>query len=299
MIDGMSLDQLRAFIAAVDLGSFSAAARRMGRAQSAVSDLIARLEGQMGILLFDRSGRYPRLTKQGVVLLNDARRIITDVDYMRARAKGMGSGIEAELCVVVDAMFPIDAITVAATEFRNSFPATPLRLLVEVLGNSFPPLFQGLANLGIVGPIPSEFHSLTTERLDGVAVIMVAAKNHPLSAWIGQIPRDELLRHTQLVLTDRSSLTEGKEFFVLSPSTWRLADLFVKRSFLLAGLGWGGMPIHTVEADIASGDLVILQIEDFPLTGAIRPMFAAYPTASPPGPAARWLIEYLKSHQQR
>ena len=294
MIDSLSLDQLRAFAEAVDSGSFSAAARRMGRAQSAVSELVARLETQMGVLLFDRSARYPRLTREGTVLLADARRIIADVDFMRARAKGIGSGLEAELSVVIDAMFPIDAITVAAIEFREKFPATPLRLLVEVLGNSFPPLLDGRANLGIVGPIPGDIHLLTTERLKGVRVIMVAARDHPLAEFSGKIPPEELLRHTQLVLTDRSSLTEGKEFFVLSPSTWRLADLFVKRSFLLAGLGWGGMPVHTVAGDVASGALVILEIEDFPIDGAIRPMFAAYSTSSPPGPAGRWLIERLK-----
>ena len=84
----------------------------------------------------------------------------------------------------------------------------------------------------------------------------------------------------------------------MSQSTWRLADIFVKRAFLLAGLGWGGMPRHAVESDLSRGELITLAIQDFPREGLIRPTFAAYPTASPPGPAGRWLIERLK-HSSR
>ena len=70
MLDGVSLDQLRSFLAAVDEGSFSAAARKLRRAQSAVSELVSTLEDQIGVSLFDRSGRYPKLTPQGAVLPN-------------------------------------------------------------------------------------------------------------------------------------------------------------------------------------------------------------------------------------
>ncbi len=74
MIDALTLDQMRIFVAAVDEGSFSAAARKLGRVQSAVSQSIAALEGQLGVALFDRSGKTPRLTPAGVALAKDARR---------------------------------------------------------------------------------------------------------------------------------------------------------------------------------------------------------------------------------
>ena len=59
MLDSVSLDQLRTFIAAVDEGSFSAASRKLRRAQSVVSETVSNLEDQIGVLLFDRSGRSP------------------------------------------------------------------------------------------------------------------------------------------------------------------------------------------------------------------------------------------------
>ncbi|MET4291217.1 DNA-binding transcriptional LysR family regulator [Bradyrhizobium sp. LB8.2] len=294
MLDGVSLDQLRAFIASADEGSFSAAARKLRRAQSVVSELVSGLEGQLGVTLFDRSGRYPALTPEGSVILADARSIASGLDFMKARAKGMSAGLEAELSVVVDVLFPITAITEAAKEFRQKYPGTPLRLYVEALGAAYQPVLDGIAGIGIVGSLPILPPSLTAERLTGVAMGMVATGDHPLASQKGIIPKCELAKHVQLVLTDRSSLSKGREFFVMSPSTWRLADLFAKHAFLLNGLGWGGMPMHVVQADLTAGRLVELQIEDVPPGGMILPMMAVYPTSAPPGPAGRWLIERIK-----
>ncbi|VEB96302.1 HTH-type transcriptional activator AllS [Cedecea lapagei] len=295
MLDGISLDQLRTFIAAVDEGSFSAAARKMYRAQSVISDLIRGLEAQIGVQLFDRSGRYPKLTPEGEVLLADARGIVSRVDFMKARARGMSSGLESELSVVVDVFFPLEAITSAAKAFREQFPGTPLRLFVEALGGGYKPVLNGSAGIGILGSLPDMPASLTGERLTGVSLVMVASPDHPLAQFEGMVPKAELTRHVQLVLTDRSELSKGKEFGVMSPSTWRLGDLLAKHAFLLDGLGWGSMPSHVVERDILEGRLVKLNIEDVPPGGLALPMFGVYPIASPPGPAGRWLIERLKN----
>jgi DNA-binding transcriptional LysR family regulator len=294
MLDGVSLDQLKAFIAAVDEGSFSAGARRLRRAQSAVSELVSNLEGQIGVVLFDRSERYPKLTPAGVVLVADARSVLANVDLLKARAKGISGGLESELSAVVDVLFPIEGIAESAKEFRDRFPRTPLRLYVEALGGAYKPVLDGRCSLGIVGSLPIAPDSMTLERLQAVDMIMVAAREHPLAAVPGVIPKTELAKHVQLVLTDRSDLTVGREFGVMSPLTWRLGDLFAKHAFLLKGLGWGGMPLHAVKQDLLQGRLVKLSIEDLPEEGLILPMSAVYLTAKPPGPAGRWLIERLR-----
>jgi DNA-binding transcriptional LysR family regulator len=294
VLDGVSLDQLRAFIAAVDEGSFSAGARRLNRAQSAVSELVSNLEAQLGVALFDRSERYPKLTAAGVQLVADARSVVANVDLLKARAKGISRGLESELSAVVDVLFPIEAIAESAKEFRDRFPRTPLRLYVEALGGAYQPVIDGRCSLGVVGSLPTAPDSITLERLLGLPMIMVAAREHPLALINGVIPKTELAKHIQLVLTDRSELTVGREFGVMSPLTWRLGDLFAKHAFLLKGLGWGGMPLHAVRQDLVEGRLVKLSIEDMVEQSLVLPMSAAYLTANPPGPAGRWLIERLK-----
>jgi DNA-binding transcriptional LysR family regulator len=294
VLDGVSLDQLRAFIAAVDEGSFSAGARRLHRAQSAVSELVSNLEAQIGVQLFDRTERYPKLTPAGVLLVTDARTVVANVNVLKARAKGISGGLEAELSAVIDVLFPIEAISESALEFRARFPRTPLRLYVETLGGAYQPVIDGRCSLGIVGSLPDAPASMSVEPLPAVDMIMVAARGHPLADIVGVVPKSELEKHVQLVLTDRTELTRGREFGVMSPLTWRLSDLFAKHSFLLKGLGWGGMPLHAVKQDLLDHKLVKLLIADIPEQGLALPMFATYLTSKPPGPAGRWLIERLK-----
>jgi DNA-binding transcriptional LysR family regulator len=294
MLDAVSLDQLRTFIAAVDEGSFSAASRKLLRAQSVVSETIGNLEEQIGVQLFDRSGRYPKLTPAGSVLLGDARSIITNVDMLKARAKGMSAGLEPELSVVIDVFYPIDAVTQVATEFRQKYPGVALRIYVEALGGAIQPVLEGQCSIGVVGSLPVIPDTLTFERLPGIAFLMVAARDHALTSYRGKIPKDILGKHTQIVLTDRSELSSGREFGVMSSATWRLADLFAKHHFLLKGLGWGGMPLHVVRKDIEEGRLSVLPIEDVPPDGLMLSMSAVWQTKSPPGPAGRWFVDRLK-----
>lgn len=298
MLDGISLDQLRTFIAAVDEGSFSAASRRLHRAQSAVSQTLANLEAQLGVSLFDRIGRYPVLTDAGRALLADARTVAVGVDMLKARARGLAEGLEPELSVVVDVMFPIDALTCAVVAFQEAFPATPLRLYVEALGAVVEPVLDGRCAFGVMGSLPDVLPALSREHLFGVGLVVVAAPAHPLASHGGPIPPSVLADHVQLVLTDRSNLTAGREFGVLSSRTWRLADLGAKHAFLRAGLGWGGMPRDAVEADLAAGILVELAIDDAVDQRRTMPMAAIYRTETPPGPAGRWLIERLKRGPQ-
>jgi DNA-binding transcriptional LysR family regulator len=294
MLDGVSLDQLRTFVAAVDEGSFSAAARRLNRVQSAVSSWVSSLEAQIGVVLFDRSGRYPKLTPEGVLLLADARTIVSNVDTLKARAKLLSAGLEAELSVVVDVFFPTAVFSAAAKGFATRFPLTPLRVFVEGLGAGYQPVVEGRCSLGILAPLPLEFPSLASESIGPLSLVTVAAPDHPLASFKRRIPKAALAKHVQLVLTDRSELSAGQDYGVKSASTWRLADLSTKHAFLRDGVGWGNMPRHMVSRDLADGTLVSLDVEDMLVQGVSLTMAAFHRASDPPGPAGRWLIDDLK-----
>ncbi|HEX9432583.1 MAG TPA: LysR family transcriptional regulator [Burkholderiales bacterium] len=295
MLDGVSLDQLRTFIAAADAGSFSAGGRRLRRAQSVVSQTLANLEAQLGVKLFDRSSRSPVLTKQGVALLAEARAVVSGMDVFKARAKGLSDGLEPELSIVVDVVFPIERLTSAVVAFQAAFPAVPLRLYVEALGAVLQPVIDGRCAFGVMGSLPISPEELTREHLLNLRWAFVASPEHPLASFKGPIPTRVLAKHRQLVLTDRSELSQGKDFAVLSTSTWRLADLGAKHAFLRAGLGWGGMPQDAIEDDLADRSLVKIRLQDIPEERHIMQMSAVFRTDKPPGPAGRWLIDRLRS----
>ncbi|VXC53117.1 LysR family transcriptional regulator [Massilia sp. 9I] len=294
MLDGLTMDQLRTFIAAADEGSFSAAGRKLRRAQSVVSHTLANLELQVGFALFDRSGRYPQLTEAGCSLLEQAREAADSMDAFKARARTLAEGLEPELAVAVDVMFPIATLTNAVQAFHRKFPTTPLRLYVEALGAVVQPLLDGRCRIAVVGSLPDIPQGCASEYLTAIPSATVAAPGHPLSKIKGTVSRIEMSKHVQLVLTDRSSLTAGREFGVLSPLVWRLADLGAKHAFLRAGLGWGSMPLHMVADDLADGGLQRLRLKAHPLLGTAFSMNAIWLKDQPPGPAGRWFVDQLK-----
>ena len=294
MLDAMSLDQLRTFIAAADEGSFSAAGRKLRRAQSVVSHTLANLEAQVGLPLFDRSARYPRLTEVGEALLGQARAAVSGMDAFKARARSLSEGLEPELAVAVDVMFPITVLTAAVRDFQLAYPHTPLRLYVEALGAVLEPLMDGRCRLAVVGTLPDIPADCASEFLMAVPAVTVVSPAHPLAAVKGQVPRALSSAYVQLVLTDRSTRTQGRNFAVTSTILWRLADLGAKHAFLRAGLGWGHMPLPMVEEDIARGLLQTIELEPVTGMGGGFSMQAVHRKDAPPGPAARWFVERLK-----
>src|SRR5258706_1530438 len=243
MLEAISLDQLRVFIAAAETGSFSAAGRKVRRAQSLISQTLANLEAQLGVDLFDRTKKYPRLTERGQAMLVEARSVIDRMDELKARAKTMAEGLEPELSAVVDVMYPMAGLTRGVGFFREAYPRTPLLLYVEALGAGAQAVLDGRCRIGVIGSPPLVPSAMDSEPLIQVPLTTVVAPQHALAHIRGVIPMRRALEHVQLVLTDRSTLSEGRTFGVFSPRIWRLADLGAKLEFRRAGFGWGPRPM--------------------------------------------------------
>lgn len=294
MIDALTLYQLRVLVAVAETGGFSAAARRLGRAQSAVSHTIANLEETLRIPLFDRTGWRPRLTEEGSALLADARAVLAKADLLRAHARSLAEGLEAGISIVVDIMFPTRALVDLVAGFRANFPDVALDLRVEALGGVPELVLSGACRLGVQGSLPDVPEELERIPLpEAVVVEPVASPGHPLARRRGPIPDAALGDEVQIVLTDRSRRTEGRDFAVLSERRIRTADLGAKHALLRAGLGWGFMPRELVQEDLAAGRLVVLRLGSRRPETRSMPLYLIHPRGDPPGPAGRWIIARL------
>lgn len=286
-----SFDQLRIFLEVVEEGSFGAAARRMNRAVSAISYGIAQLEQQLAVTLFEREGsRKPVLTEAGEGLLAEARAVADGVDAMLAKARSLHAGLESNVGLVLDVMLPGDVTARVLSDFRELFPTIALNLRIEGLGAVAECLFDEDGQLAIGGPIVGEDPALERQVIGQVELIPVAAPGHPLARE--GVAAGESRKHLQLVLSDRSSRTEGRTFSVLSPLTWRLGDLGAKHSLLREGLGWGNMPRHMIEGDLSDGRLVELDLPEKP--GADYALSALWRRDTRLGPATSWLIDSFR-----
>jgi DNA-binding transcriptional LysR family regulator len=166
-----------------------------------------------------------------------------------------------------------------------------LRLHIGSLGLIPDHVVNGQADLGI-GGLLGEVHDVHLVRIGFMSIVLAAAPSHPLALLPKPVAIEDAREHTQLVVTDQSERTKGRDFGVFAYRTWRLTDMRTKHMLMREGLGWGGLPRWLIADDLASGRLVELDLEVF--REARSPLFAMHRNDSSPKPAAAWLIERFK-----
>ncbi|HET9931920.1 MAG TPA: LysR family transcriptional regulator [Polyangiaceae bacterium] len=293
MFDPVTLDQLRALVAVAEEGSFSGAARKLQRVQSAISTAMANLEEQLAVPIWDRSTKVPRLTDEGRAVLAAARRVLSEVDSLRRLTTGMASGLEASVSLCVDALFPLGVLVDLCVSFAKEFPTVDLRVDTQVLSAVSARVLEGAATIGVAGE-HGLAQGLARKVLAPIRMVPVVGATHPLASVRGPVATAQLSDTVQVVLSERSE-TGVADQGVLSPRTWRVADLYTKHALLRAGLGWGNLPEHLVSDDLAKGRLVRVQLAEWGDAEQVLLLCAIYRGDATFGPAHRWLLAQLET----
>ena len=300
-----SLDQLQVFLAVHDAGGFAAAARQLNRAQSAVTYAIRQLEEDTGLVLFDRAHYRPQLTDAGRTLLPRARRIVMELTEFHQQAKDFAKGVEAELCVVVNEFADLSMVVAALQRLHSAYPSVRVQLIQQPFGDDLDMIRQGTAQLGILPEVRPLGHAFVSNWIGRQQLVAVVAPQHPLATKSQPMDIDEVQGHLQIVWSragKQSSqqvlpLSQQQDLGIHSLDTWRVTELATKRQFILAGLGWGSLPMHLVRDDIAQGRLVEIQLTSW--EGRDRmPSFDVCVCRLKQlrlGPAARFLVETLSA----
>lgn len=292
-----SLDQFQVFLAVVDCGGFAAAARKLDRAQSAITYAIRGLEEQTGLVLFDRSHYRPVLTDAGRALLPRARRLVDDLEDFQLHATGFAHGVEAGLSLVINEFADFPRVIRALDDLRQEYPSVRVKLIRKAFGEDIEMVRSGQAQLGVVAGISSLGNEIEARHLADLTLVAVAAPSHPLASLQGPVGLADLRGHMQLVWT-RNAATDSTDLGVHALDAWHVTDLDMKLQLLRAGVGWGSMPQPMVQDNIDAGQLCRLEMESW--EGRDRmpvfPVFAIRLTKAVPGPAARYLIDALVRH---
>lgn len=293
MLDALTLDQLRVLLVVVETGSFSAAGRRLRRVQSAISQAMANLEAQLGLIIWDRRARIPRLTDAGRGVVVAARRVCAEVDELRRLAAGMAAGLEAEVSLCVDALMPVAALVDYCAAFAAAYPTVGLRVDSQTMSAVSARVLAGSATLGVTVPM-GVLPGLERVALAPVHMVPVVAPGHPLARRRGRLSSAQLGEHVQVVLSERGGETTGvPDQAVLSPRTWRVADLHTKHALLLAGLGWGNLPAPIIADDLTRGRLIRIRPDAWADDEHTLHLTAVYRSDAVLGPAHRWTLDRL------
>lgn len=292
MYDPVTLDQLRAFVTVVEEGSFSAAARKLRRVQSAISTSMSNLESQLGVPIWDRATKVAKLTEQGHALLAAARRVLGEVDALRRLSAGMVMGLEASVSLCVDALFPLNTLIELCAGFAKEFPAVDLRIDTQLMSAVSARVLQGAATLGVVSP-GGILPGLERKVLSAIRLVPVVSPAHPLAQVKGRIPQKRFTDAIQIVLSERSE-SGIEDRGVLSPRSWRVADLHTKHMMLRTGLGWGNLPEHLVRDDLRERRLVAIEPEAWGEDEHMLYLSIIHRSDTTFGPAHRWLVKTLE-----
>lgn len=285
----VSLEQLEAFVAAAENGSFSAAARRLRKAQSAISLLISSLEDDLGIKLFSRATRNPTLTEAGTRLLPEAKLLLDRREHLIGVARSFDEHIETRLVVAIDEFYPEPAIGSLFADFADRFPHVELELLSPHSQAITGMVLEGEADIGVMWreeQLPPELDFVT---IGWVPLIMVCGRDHPLAE--STVSWEDLKRHRQIMVTKRRDVARRHQVRVAA-EVWWVESHWVILQILRQGIGWALIPAHI----LANSQLA-------PELATPRPLFdsGAHPVAlelvwhkqRPAGPAAKWLREHF------
>ena len=261
MLDGVTLNQLRTFVAVCDEASFSSAARKLRRAQSAVSHAVAALETVLDVQLFEREAYRPELSAAGRSLLPDARAVIARTEEMKTRARSIADAGVPQLSIAVDVYFPRRHLIGCLQALQRLSPTAVINLRMTTMQGGEALLLDGACSLALTISDVPELKPSAIERhwLCEAQMVTVCAPTHPLAAADRPVSVDEFSRHVQLVVTDNQPDSEKTQMGVASERHWLLNDLSAKHDFLRAGLGWGHMPAYLVADDLAAGTLIKIE----------------------------------------
>ncbi|GAB3121328.1 LysR family transcriptional regulator [Novispirillum itersonii] len=297
-MSGITFDQFRAFVAIVETGSFAAAARQLNRTQSAVTYTIQKLEEQTGVVLFDRSTYRPALTTGGQSLLPQARQILQNVAEYQRHAAGMARGVEPAIRLAVSQFAPLAPLLAVLHTFQEHFPTVRVGVTTLTM-QSTEWLDADLADLAVVPEFIPLGEDYSRRACGSVQMVAVATPDHPLGHHPGPLTADLLRRYPQIVTAARARPLP-RNYAVQALNFWQADDLPAKREMILAGLGWGGMPDHLVEADLTQGRLIALTptewdgLDHLP----VIPIVIGHRRDRPPGPAGQWLMDALPTRMR-
>jgi len=260
----LSLDALLVLDAIDRKGSFSAAAEALSRVPSAVTYTVQKLEQDLGVQLFDRSGHKAVLTAPGQELLRGGRHLLRAAEEVESRVKRVATGFETELAIAVS-----DAIGVARLfPFLQGFYAdacgTRIKILAEVYGGVWDALVAGRADLAVGAPGEGPAGGGFTVRPLGVmAFAFAVAPDHPLAALPEPLASADILQHRAVSAADSSRTLLPRTAGLLSgQDVLTLPDMESKRAAQVAGLGGGYLPLWLAAREADAGRLVIKRVAE-------------------------------------
>lgn len=262
----MTLDQLLTLHAIVSEGTFRGAAQRLHKSQSALSHSIKKLEQEIGLEVLSRDDYRPSLTAHGKVFYRQATRIILQMQHLKQLTQNLNAEQEPEVNIVITATQPLDPVLHVINQATREFPATHIRLAVETMGGPAERLLKNSADIIIAAldGIPSD--QVEAIPFSVTNIIPVASPDYGEQQWSERQSITAMQAYVQVVVASSSSHDfEQSRDLLPGGLRWTVSDFATKKEIIQAAMGWGGLPEHMISSELASGELIKLDVEGYPV----------------------------------
>lgn len=283
----LSIDQLVVFVAAAREKSFSATARTLHKAQSAVSTAVSDLEIDLGVTLFDRSGRYPVLTPAGEALLTEAEAILSHCNSLKERASVLTTNFETSITIGIEDAFPSGQIAPVLAAFHKRFPAVEINIVQPSRNDLLTMVQNGEAMFGLGCARAHYPHGIEFCRLGHVTLVNAARQDHPL-ARTTDIRFSQLADHLQLEVEAQSKHLLTSEY-LKSPKRVYVQSSIALLQLLKSGFGWSIVAKWLIANELAAGELAELQLKAYPFTKWTVGLDFIWRTEAKTGAVSTWL----------
>ena len=287
----LSLDSLEVLDAIARKGSFASAAEALFRVPSAITYTVRKLEEDLGVLIFNRSGHRAELTLAGAELLKEGRHLLNAASELESRVKRVASGVETELTIAVSDVFNISAIYPTLHAFYAACFGTRLKILREVYGGSWDALVSGRADISIGAPGDGPpGGGYTANVIGNFDFVYAVAPHHPLAHLPEPLQNIDILQYRSVSAADTSRHLAPRTSGILTgQDTLTVPDMRAKLDAQIAGLGVGYLPKKLAEKAAAEGKLIIKEVAE------PKPIATSYlASRSKGGKAQHWLLKALE-----
>jgi DNA-binding transcriptional LysR family regulator len=287
----LTLDALQVLDAIERRGSFAAAAEELHRTTSTLSYTVKKLEDDLDVVLFDRSGHRAELTDAGRLLLDEGRPVLDAARAVERRVRRLGEGWEAELVLAVNDLVPTEAVLAAVADFYAAGHPTRIRLQTEVLGGVWESLVAQRADIALTEIESHDAAEIAHRPLGTVSFVFAVAPGHPLAREKQPLKLAAIRRHRVVVVADSARAAAARSSGISqSADVLTVSSLPAKLAAQLAGLGVGFLPDSLAAAPIEQGRLVALRV------AAPKPRVQLNVAwrSSQSGPALSWFVERLQ-----
>ncbi|AXR06954.1 LysR family transcriptional regulator [Salinimonas sediminis] len=284
-----TLEQWRMFKAVVDAGGFNQAAQAVHKSQSSVHHAVQKLEHALGIELFENEGRKVRLTPAGELMLRRAGFLLDEAQKLEAVAQSLQSGVETQLRVAVDIVFPSEILYRVLSRVSEEFPLLRIEIMETVLNGANDLLEHGKVDIAIS---PFALNHGFSEDLCEIDFMLVAHPTHSLHQLKRPLTVEDLKSHRQIVVRDSSSERKAESGWLGAEQRWTVSHVRTSIDMIRRGLGYAWLPVALIQHELEHQCVAPLPLAQ----GGVRRILLnlGFEDGDKLGPAARTFIGELR-----